>query len=450
MMSAQGRRWPWSMVLGTLLLAGCSLDSLLGTEKLPQDVSDPGTIETPDGAGAAYRGALIDFQTGFHSVVHWGGVLTDELELRPTASPGRDEWVDRRYLPEGDASAEWYAGFTYASLQRARNQARHAAELLKRYAPGSETLVAHMYTVQAYTEIFLADLFCSGIPLSTLDFEGDFTYRPGSTTIQVYEHALALLDTALTSVGDSAGIEHLTRVGRGRTLLVLGRFDEATDAVADVPDDFRYEISYLDSFLMAAAGDPRTPWEYTVGDREGINGLDYVSSGDPRTRATLLGTDDLGRPVYHPAKYPRTKPLLVVLASGIEARLIEAEAALRAGDVSGWLEKLNHLRRTAWTTITPAVSGPLADLEDPGSDAARVDLLFRERAFWLYLTGQRQGDLRRLLGHYGRRQEQIYPVGAYTASRVAGFSYGRFVDLPIPASERVSNPRFNGCLSRDG
>src|SRR5690606_35249056 len=81
MMSAQGRRWPWSMVLGTLLLAGCSLDSLLGTEKLPQDVSDPATIETPDGAGAAYRGALIDFQNGFHSVVYWGGVLTDELEL---------------------------------------------------------------------------------------------------------------------------------------------------------------------------------------------------------------------------------------------------------------------------------------------------------------------------------------------------------------------------------
>src|SRR5690606_22234228 len=119
-----------------------------------------------------------------------------------------------------------------------------AIGLLAEYAPGSEALRGHMYAAQAYAAIFLAEVFCSGIPLSTLDYTGDFTYKPGSTTEQVYAHALALLDTALTLTGDSARFTHLAHVGRARALLGLGRFAEAATAVVDVPDDFRYTVGY--------------------------------------------------------------------------------------------------------------------------------------------------------------------------------------------------------------
>ena len=34
---------------------------------------------------------------------------------------------------------------------------------------------------------------------------------------------------------------------------------------------------------------------------------------------------------------------------------------------------------------------------DPGDAVGRENLLFRERAFWLFLTGHRMGDLRRLI-----------------------------------------------------
>ena len=87
---------------------------------------------------------------------------------------------------------------------------------------------------------------------------------------------------------------------------------------------------------------------------------------------------------------PRSSSSPSILTTGAEARLIEAEAALASGDVATWLGKLNTLRATA---ITPAMS----PLTDPGSTDARVDLLFRERAFWLFLTGHRFGDLRRLM-----------------------------------------------------
>jgi starch-binding outer membrane protein, SusD/RagB family len=124
------------------------------------------------------------------------------------------------------------------------------------------------------------------------------------------------------------------------------------------------------------------------------------------------------------------------VASGIEARLIEAEAALQGGDVPAWLATLNHLREGIG----------LADTTDPGSAAARVNLLFRERAFWLYLTAHRQGDLRRLLRQYpGRSPDDVYPSGFYQGG---SGTYGHEIVVPVPESERQLNPKYTGCFNR--
>jgi hypothetical protein len=103
---------------------------------------------------------------------------------------------------------------------------------------------------------------------------------------------------------------------------------------------------------------------------------------------------------------------------------------------------------TVWTAGTGGVSG-LASLTDPGTDSARVALLFQERAYWLFLTGHRQEDLRRLLRQYSqwfRSEDQVYPSGAY---RGAGtLSYGSAVTAPIPGAEYL-NPLFHGCHDRN-
>jgi hypothetical protein len=118
----------------------------------------------------------------------------------------------------------------------------------------------------------------------------------------------------------------------------------------------------------------------------------------------------------------------------VEARLIEAEAALRTGNPQ-WLTILNDLRRME---VTPAMT----DLADPGTEAAQVDLLFRERAFWLFATGHRLGDLRRLVQHYGRDPETVFPTGAY---RLGG-AYGTKMSLPFPIeAEAARNPAVTGC-----
>ena len=124
------------------------------------------------------------------------------------------------------------------------------------------------------------------------------------------------------------------------------------------------------------------------------------------------------------------------LATGIEARLIEAEAALKAGDATTWLAKLNEARATG-------LGGTLAPLADPGTDAARVDLLFRERAFWMYFTSHRIGDLRRLVRQYGRGPETVWPTGNYFKGGV----YGTDQNLP-PAQAEKNNPGYTGCADR--
>lgn len=447
-----------------MFVGGCSPDSILESDDLPPDVTNPAITKTPVGALAAYHGLRDQFRRAFGSedggtetsVAAIGGLLGDELQV---GMGGISAPVDARAMFEGVEDVLTLQA--YSKLQRVRGQASQAIGLLTRYAPEQRALTGHAYVLQAYAEIFLAELFCSGIPLSTLDFEGDYTLRPGSSTEEVYAHALALLDTALTLVGDSTRFVHLARLAQARAHLGLGELAAAAAAVATVPDGYEYAVSFVastgtgaSSFALVHA----TFWTLSVADREGLNGLDYRTSGDPRSATTRLSTD---QHVYHPSKYATDGGTPIVLASGVEARLIEAEARLSEGDAS-WLTILNALRTdgtfspqpdsadptktdTLWNAGSGGTAG-LAPLDDPGTPDARIDLLFRERAFWLFLTGHRHADLRRLVRSYGRQESDVYPSGAYPA---AGQSYGSDVTIPIPLEESISNPHFTGCISRD-
>jgi starch-binding outer membrane protein, SusD/RagB family len=124
----------------------------------------------------------------------------------------------------------------------------------------------------------------------------------------------------------------------------------------------------------------------------------------------------------------------VVVADGIEARLIEAEALLQTPDLPGMTTILNDLRDAQG----------LDPLAVPGSQAEGVDLLFSERAFWMLATGHRLGDMRRLIRQYGRTAETVFPSGTY----IKGGSYGGDLNMPIP-QEEGNNPNAAGCLDRE-
>jgi len=433
---------------------------------LPAGTQDPSTFNNEAGALSRYGTAVADAWDAYVQFARASGTFTDELHVAETPPSGVvGDPFDERILAElstlnGDNPPNDSVSRIYGALQHSRGSNAEAIGALAKYAPNKPAaLRGELYAYTAFDEIELADLFCAGIPLSTLDFEGDFTYKAGSPTADVYQHAIALLDTARTLGADSAAIVSLAAVGTGRALLSLGQYASAAQAVANVPDDFRFEhlIHWQGSVLQIDGVAPLLA-HVTVANGEGQNGLAYLTSNDPRTLSHQTGTSHSGQAIFTPDAYVGVTPF--VLASGVEARLIEAEAALQANDAS-WLTTLNRLRTdgtfdtqpdaqnpgatdTLWHAGAGGVAG-LAPLADPGSGDARVDMLFAERAFWMFVTGHREGDLRRLLRQYHRRQDDVYPRGFYQGGLSA---YGNDVTAPIPPAEHL-NPLFTGCLNRD-
>ncbi|MGH7720366.1 MAG: hypothetical protein ACREON_16165 [Gemmatimonadaceae bacterium] len=86
----------------------------------------------------------------------------------------------------------------------------------------------------------------------------------------------------------------------------------------------------------------------------------------------------------------------------------------------------------------------LPPLTDPGTLATRVDLMFRERAFWLYGTGHRHGDLRRLVRQYQRDAGSVFPTGPYYKG---GLTYGTDVTF-TPVAQQLENPAYTACQNR--
>jgi hypothetical protein len=178
-----------------------------------------------------------------------------------------------------------------------------------------------------------------------------------------------------------------------------------------------------------------------VSNLEGVNGLPYrdaFDAGDPRVPWVRLDDDvgfDTAIPQYDQQKYG-TEDASLPLATGLEARLIEAEAALQAGDVAGFDAIHTALRATRG--LAAVSTGALTADE-------RIDLHFEERAYWLWLTGHRLGDLRRLVRQYGRAEDDVFPTGPYF--KVQAGDFGDDMNLPVPFDEE-NNPNFDGCIDR--
>jgi hypothetical protein len=199
---------------------------------------------------------------------------------------------------------------------------------------------------------------------------------------------------------------------------------------------------------------------FGVPDLEGTNGLPFRSEGDvananndPRVgnaRRTGAGVGFDGvTPQWIQSKHGK-RDTLAIIADGVEARLIQAEVALRGGDYPTALTIMNALRSNAQLArlrgYVDANQQPrtLPALLPAATLAAQEDQLFKERAYWLYLTSHRLGDLRRLVRDYGRGAETVFPTGTYHKPG----TYGTDVNSPIPQAED-NNPNFerSACVT---
>jgi hypothetical protein len=206
----------------------------------------------------------------------------------------------------------------------------------------------------------------------------------------------------------------------------------ALGLASQVPATFQFTATYT-----GAGNDQNAIWNlnflrrgYTVADSEGTNGLTFRSSADPRLPVVSAGmSQDAITPLWQQQRYASaTAPVL--LGSGVEAALIRAEVHVAQNNQAQALSEINSVR--AMFQLPPL------------SQFVTIDLLMRERAFTLWGTGHRLGDLRRLLRRYGRAGGQSFPTGNYPK----GGTYGTDVNFPI-SNPGDGNPNHAGCIDRN-
>jgi hypothetical protein len=425
--------------------AGCSKDKLL--EVNDPNVLLPGQVNSKDGLPVAYAGALSDITLAFggsgggpltEGLINISGLFTDEFTISETF-PDRID-IDRHTINTSNEPENDGLTLNFRQLHKARVSAEQAAA---DYAQYDDTNAKHAEVLgwAGYTYIMFAENFCSGVPFSVLDADGiQKHFGQPATTVAMYDTAIARFNAALAISGATANEKNLANLGLARAELGLGQFAAAAAAAASVPTTFVYRLRHSSNSGRENSGVwsfGRSIGRWTVGEKEGGVGLPFRSQADVRTpfaRDTIGGKAAVGfdkaTPLFFSTKYA-TRDSSDILASGAEARLIEAEASLQAGDAATWLTKLNGLRASAG----------LAALADPGTPGGRTDLHFQERAWWLQLTAHRLGDIRREVKFFSKPTSALYPSGAY----FKGANYGPNLELPIPLDE-VNNPNFTQCL----
>lgn len=417
-----------ALVLGVLGLSACDVNDLL--EVTDRDVVNPVTLEDPAVLPVVIAGALGNFTSAFaggESYVTVSALITDEFHASGTF-PTRIA-TDRREQFVG-ASGNTSDG-TYNKLHFARRALKDAAARVAEVRNTSDPAYLELKALEGYTMVLLAEGYCSAIPLSNV-VAGEFVYGVPLTGSQVLDSAIVRFN--------AAGTSNLAAVGKARALLNQGQYSAAAAAAAGVPTTFTYRITHSESGTSNTIFGLQSNGRYSQSNLEGGTGEPFREPEDPRAPFTLRagGGFDRETPLYVSNKYNDFSDP-TVMASGVEARLIEAEAALQANNLGAMTAILNTLRSQVGTIMAAWVpnyatyfSNPtLAPLATPGSQAAARDVLFSERAFWLFLTGHRLGDMRRLIYQYNQQENDVYPSGAY----FKGGTYGEDVVFPIDFDE---------------
>ena len=448
-----------ALALGGLAATACNLDKVLKVTDV--DVATPTSVNNVSGLPVVYAGGLADFQNELTTVdgsITLPGLLADELRDIDTF-PTRIE-VDQRSTQVTNGTVNGW----YRSAHLARASLERAIAAFTSLAP-TDARIAELHALDGFNYIMFAENWCNGVAYSSF-IDGTATYGAGQTGAQTLALAKAQFDSAIAIAPAGSNFAYLAQVGKGRALLDAGDYAGAAAAVASVPVTYQYFVYTSQNSGRENNGvytnvGPLSK-RYAVADVDGVNGLAFRTegqniagtTGDWRVRYNKSGIGQDGQSTaYYQQKYP-SLAAPVVLADGIEAQLIIAENLLKTGDVQGMLDILNALRsnmtianRLPYTQAGQSPPTPLPALADPGTASGRVDLLFHERAFWMYLTGHRLGDLRRLVRQYNRPASSVFPNGNYQGA--AGGVIGPDVNFPITVDEQNNPVTGASCLDRN-
>lgn len=443
------------ILMAGVLFAGCQEANDRFLNVVDPDIINASDVSSAESAVALANGVVGTFKGmtgGGESTWMFGGLLADEWSTSSTFI--QNDETDQRRVQLINSSVTGMLRTMY----RTRTRADEAIAALQKFSPNSRALLAEMYLARGFAEMQLALDFCNGIPIGVTNQLPPDNGQP-KTNLEVFAIAARSLDSALVFANgtdaQSVLMNRSARTVRARVALALNDYATAGTLVTGLPTAFNYQHTFsLSTSTNTLWGQGFSSRRYSLGDSlEGnsrnilvTNAIPFASSRDPRlgtvvipTSGAINGQDGL--------TYARTTNIwgqltAVDVVNGVDARMIEAEVALKNGNVTQWLAIHNALRAAPprLGDITPAA---LPALTDPGTTDARVRLHFREKAFWTFGRGQRLGDMRRLINQYGRTEANTFPQGVH----YKGGSYGPDVNLPVTQPEE-NNPNFKGCIDR--
>ena len=379
---------PWWVTASALVVALSACDGLL-------DVQDPDRFTTDDvdqALPAVAAGVEGDLYTAIDQFVIYQGLFSDELQHTGTwsgyddidhgrvrfANAGSHEAVFQQLL-----QARWFAGDSEARFERVLGESEAAVS----------QLTAQVRGAGAMAQLLLGQAYCEA------------PSGPSEAAVsdsEILQAAVQRFTDAIQTAQASGSDDWVTTAyaGRARANLLLGNYAEAASDAAQVPDGW---VKYAQFSTNSTRQDNDVVQLITAGQNRAAglrekwwadvdtdaNALRDPWTGESDQRIAILFDGSIGvdgvTDHYSQWKYQALDSDIPFFDSE-EMRLIEAEAALRGGDLTSAMAIMNSLRAAAGLSDLPATS-----------DTDVVwDYLVHERFAETFMEGQRATDLWRL------------------------------------------------------
>lgn len=400
-----------ALVLGALVAAFAAT----GCDESIFEVKNPGRIldddlNTARGVASLVTGMSADFSASYDDLSFTTARLSDEIV-------GSGSYFSTGRYRRGLFDSEDSNGF-WAGVQRARWVAEAGLIRMREiegYQFDGNAETARAFLFAGLANRWFGENFCQTVfsePYS------DETPGPGGETDTgdamgrdaAFRRAIPLLEAAMRNAS-SAGRSDIAMAAQGglaQVYLGLGDMQNAASSAAGVPTDFVFAAAYSSN----SGRETSQIWNETHGRHEVSAWMTLagtVGAGDPRTPWTDCSDPSNGCPSgngadgqtihFRQEKYP-TRDDDIPLVKGTEMRLIEAEAALAAGDLATAMAKVNEMR--AHHGLDPLESdgtiGSITGGDGGGANLTSMsgwDILDRERHLTLWLEGRRLWDLHR-------------------------------------------------------
>lgn len=375
-------RTMWAPLTALLVLtAGCEglFDIKNPGQILDEDLNDPAMIPV------LITGLSSDVSDFMDDAAFDVARLSDEMA-------GSGSYADTGYFRIGWAEQDEVNNLwdqTHEAIWMAELHAARIEEILEPAEYAASDDIARAWVFQGVAHRTLGENYCQ-VVYSEPDEYGSLTPRTVA-----FDSAVASFNRAL-----SHGTVHTeaAHAGLASAYAALGNWTQAAAEAAMVSDDFeflvyfdvndnenevydethdRHEMSVFQTFAGSFdPEDPRAPYtDCTLGGCPNATGADGVTT------------------MWRQEKYDDGGDEIIAL-SGKEARLIQAEAALRAGDLAGFTTHINDLRAIYGLApiAQPATAGAL---EYPNAMDDAWSILDGERHLTLWLEGRRMWDLHR-------------------------------------------------------